>query len=59
MAGGRLLQLPIYAMAARARFGGGDAVRARYWLLSEQRVAPCYSVTVTDEVQARFLAVLG
>ena len=58
VAGGRLLQLPIYALAARARFGG-DTVRARYWLLSEQRSAPCYSLTITDEVQARFLQVLG
>jgi len=58
VAGGRLLQLPIYAMAAQARFGG-ETVRARYWLLSEKRVAPCFSVTITDQVQARFLAVLG
>ena len=58
VAGGRLLQLPIYALAARARFGG-DTVRARYWLLSEKRVAPCYSLTVTDAVQARFHEVLG
>jgi ATP-dependent helicase/nuclease subunit B len=59
VAGGRLLQLPIYAMAARVRFPGDSPVRARYWLLSERRSAPCYSVTVTDAVQARFLDVLG
>ncbi len=58
VAGGRLLQLPIYALAARARFGG-ETVRARYWLLSEKRVAPCYSLTITDEVQARFDEVLA
>jgi RecB family exonuclease len=58
VAGGRLLQLPIYAMAAQARFGG-DTVRARYWLLSEARVAPSYSVTMTDAVRARFRAVLA
>jgi len=58
VAGGRLLQLPIYALAARARFGG-DAVRARYWLLSKKRVAPCFSLAITPEVQARFVAVLG
>ncbi len=58
VAGGRLLQLPIYAMAARARFGG-DTVRARYWLLSETRVAPCYSLTITDAVQTRFRDVLA
>jgi RecB family exonuclease len=59
VAGGRLLQLPIYAMAAQARFGGETSVQARYWLLSEKRVAPCYSLTITPEVQARFVDVLG
>jgi len=59
VAGGRLLQLPVYAMAARHAFGGDGAVLARYWLLSEQRVAPCYNLTVTDAVQARFVEVLG
>jgi RecB family exonuclease len=60
VAGGRLLQLPIYAQAAQARFGvGGESVRARYWLLSEKRVAPCYSLTITDKVQARFRDVLA
>jgi len=58
VAGGRLLQLPIYAIAARARFGG-EAVRARYWLLSKKRVAPCFSLGITPEVQARFVTVLG
>jgi len=58
VAGGRLLQLPIYALAARARFGG-ETVRARYWLLSEKRVAPCYSLTITHDVQARFVEVLA
>ena len=58
VAGGRLLQLPIYALAAHARFGG-ESVRARYWLLSEKRVAPCYSLTITDQVQARFVEVLA
>jgi RecB family exonuclease len=59
VAGGRLLQLPVYASAARARFGGPGPVVARYWLLSEQRAAPSYTVTVTDEVERRFLDVLG
>jgi len=59
VAGGRLLQLPIYAMAAQARFGdSGRSVRARYWLLSQRRVAPCFSLAITDEVRARFLTVL-
>ena len=59
VAGGRLLQLPIYALAAQARFGGAGPVRARYWLLSESRSAPWYSVSVTDAVDARFRDVVG
>ncbi|HVA03628.1 MAG TPA: PD-(D/E)XK nuclease family protein [Acidimicrobiales bacterium] len=58
VAGGRLLQLPIYAMAAQTRFGG-ETVQARYWLLSAKRVASRYSLTITPEVQARFVDVLG
>jgi hypothetical protein len=65
VAGGRLLQLPVYALAAHARFGataGADAregegpepVHARYWLLSEHRSAPCYRLSVTDPVLRRF-----
>ena len=59
LGGGRLLQLPIYALAARARFGSELPVRARYWLVSEQRSAPCYSLTLTDELQAHFRGLLG
>ena len=54
---GRLLQLPIYAWRRKARFGG-ETERARYWLFSEKRAPPCYSLTVTDAVQARFHEVL-
>ena len=54
LAGGTLLQLPIYALAARAQFGNGGDVQARYWLLSDQRSAPCYRLVVTPEVEARF-----
>jgi len=59
LGGGRLLQLPVYALAARTRFGSDLPVRARYWLVSEQRSAPCYSLTLTDDVQAYFRALLG
>ena len=34
-------------------------MQARYWLLSQKRVAPCFNLTITEEVQARFLAVLA
>ncbi len=59
VAGGRLLQLPVYAMAAQARFGEDAPVLARYWLLSEQRVAPCYNLPLTDAVLGRFREVLA
>jgi ATP-dependent helicase/nuclease subunit B len=57
VAGGRLLQLPVYALAARARFGsdtGTEPVLARYWLLSEHRSAPSYRLSVSDAVLDRF-----
>ena len=59
LAGGTLLQLPIYALAAQQSFGNGGAVLARYWLLSGERSAPSYHLLVTDEVQDRFRHVLG
>ena len=58
VAGGRLLQLPVYALAARERFGGDGPVTARYWLLSDRRVAPSFELTLTPDVQARFVEVL-
>ena len=54
VAAGKLLQLPLYAMAALDRFGGPRPVHARYWLLSSDRSAPCYHLVVTDDVEARF-----
>ena len=59
VAGGRLLQLPVYALAASERFGGGEVVTARYWLLSDRRIAPSFELALTAEVQARFVEVLG
>jgi RecB family exonuclease len=54
VAGGKLLQLPLYAMAARQRFGGQAPVHARYWLLSGERSSPCFHLVITDEVEKRF-----
>jgi ATP-dependent helicase/nuclease subunit B len=59
VAAGKLLQLPLYAMAARARFGGPRPVHARYWLLSSERSSPCFHLVVTDDVEARFRQVVG
>jgi len=61
VASGTLLQLPLYAMAARARFATDStrAVHARYWLLSSERSAPCYNLLVTEAVEERFRQVIG
>jgi ATP-dependent helicase/nuclease subunit B len=59
VAGGRLLQLPLYALAAQGRFGGRSPVHTRYWLLSGERSAPSYHLVVTPEVEARFRHVVG
>jgi len=61
VASGTLLQLPLYAMAADARFGNGDGdpVHARYWLLSSDRSAPSYHLVVTEEVTRRFRQIVG
>ncbi|HXQ60969.1 MAG TPA: PD-(D/E)XK nuclease family protein [Acidimicrobiales bacterium] len=59
VAGGKLLQLPLYAMAALDRFGGPRPVHARYWLLSGERSAPCFHLVVTPDVEARFRRVVG
>jgi hypothetical protein len=58
VAAGKLLQLPLYAMAALARFGGRRPVHARYWLLSSERSAPCFHLVVTDDIDARFRQVV-
>ena len=65
VAGGRLLQLPVYALAAQARFGattGADAARARApsrytpatGSCRSTAAAPCYRLSVTDPVLSRF-----
>jgi ATP-dependent helicase/nuclease subunit B len=58
VAGGKLLQLPLYALAAQQRFGGPPPVHARYWLLSGERSAPCFHLEMTDKVEARFRQVV-
>ncbi|HXQ60622.1 MAG TPA: PD-(D/E)XK nuclease family protein, partial [Acidimicrobiales bacterium] len=58
VAAGKLLQLPLYAMAASERFGSPSPVHARYWLLSGERSAPCFHLVVTPAVEARFRQVV-
>ncbi|MHB8439268.1 MAG: PD-(D/E)XK nuclease family protein [Acidimicrobiales bacterium] len=56
--GGRKLQLPVYALAARATFGPDSPVRARYWMVSGERTATFYTLEFTDEIDAHFRDVL-
>jgi RecB family exonuclease len=58
LVGGRKLQLPLYAMAARQQFGGDAPVRARYWLVSAERTAASFNVELTDELAEHFGAVV-
>ena len=58
VAAGKLLQLPLYAMAASESFGGPDPVHARYWLLSGERSAPCFHLVMTPALEARFRRVV-
>ena len=55
---GRRLQLPVYAMAARQRFGADRPVRSRYWFVSEKAGFESYAIDLDDDVQARFHDVL-
>ncbi len=48
---GRRLQLPVYALAARAHAGRDDApVRAQYWFVSRRQGFDRIGYTVTDDV---------
>lgn len=51
--GGRHLQLPLYAMAARAHFGAAP-VQARFWMVSAERQVPTYRIDLTEELEAHF-----
>lgn len=59
VASGTLLQLPLYGMAARQRFGSDAPVHTRYWLLSSERIASRYSLMLTEAVEERFREVIG
>ncbi len=60
LAGGRLLQLPIYALAARAALGEGSAaVRAYYWLTSEREQFAQVGYELEQEDEAALSETLG
>lgn len=56
--GGKRLQLPLYALAARQAFGAGP-VRARYWMVSGERSAVSYGVELDDALERHFTDVVG
>ncbi len=58
LAGGRHLQLPLYALAARDRFGSSVPVRARYLMVSGERSVACYHLELTPEVESHFRQVV-
>jgi RecB family exonuclease len=55
---GRKLQLPVYGLAARSRFGD-VAVRARYWFVSQKANFGVVGYDLTDERLERFRQVVG
>jgi ATP-dependent helicase/nuclease subunit B len=58
--GGRRLQLPLYALAARQAFGGeGEAVLARYWMVSAERSATYFQLELDDRLERHFADVVG
>jgi ATP-dependent helicase/nuclease subunit B len=58
-AGGTMLQLPVYAHAARASFGGADTrVGAAYWYVSTRGQFRWAELVLTPEVDARVDVVL-
>ena len=57
--GGTKLQLPVYALAARARFGGpATPVSAHYWFVRKDR-GRRIPVDLTPEVEQRYGEVVG
>jgi hypothetical protein len=56
--GGRLLQLPVYALAARDQEGTDEATAA-YWFTSESPEAPLLPVTLDDATEERFVEVVS
>ncbi|MHB1504771.1 MAG: PD-(D/E)XK nuclease family protein [Acidimicrobiales bacterium] len=58
VAAGTRLQLPLYAMAAsryyRSRGLDTSVTRARYWLVSSNRIAPSFVLDLSPEIEAWF-----
>ena len=59
VAGGEKLQLPVYAHAARARFGDADTpVEAMYWFVRKDR-GKRVQVPLTEEVEQTYAGTVG
>ena len=57
---GRLLQLPLYGLAARERFGDDRTpVQSRYWMVAEKSDFRRHEITVDDATVERLRGVLG
>jgi RecB family exonuclease len=60
VARGQLLQLPLYGLAARERFGNEDTlVESRYWMVAEKSDFRRHPVLVDAETVERLRQVLG
>ncbi|MGH9007462.1 MAG: PD-(D/E)XK nuclease family protein [Acidimicrobiales bacterium] len=59
VAGGRKLQLPVYALAARAHLEWDGPVLARYWNVSWNREEPSVVCEIDDGVLERFKEVVA
>lgn len=57
---GRLLQLPLYGLAARERFGDEDTVvESRYWMIAERSDFNAFPVPVDDDTLGKLRGALG
>lgn len=59
VARGRLLQLPIYALAAKAEFPDAEAVEAYYWFVGQRGAIEMKGGLIDDAAAARFESVVG
>jgi ATP-dependent helicase/nuclease subunit B len=57
--GGRRLQLPLYALAARQAFGSRGPVVARYWMVSAERCASYFQLELDEHLERHFADVVG
>jgi len=59
VARGQLLQLPIYALAARAQFPDAETAEAYYWFIGQRGGIQMKGGPVDDDARDRFQSVVG